>query len=47
MPINETSLIMEMEFQSSKKRKDNMHMICTDLKKQTLVIEKKDYKSGM
>ena len=47
MPINENSLIMEMEFQSSKKRKDNMHMICTGLKEESLVIQKNEYKSGM
>src|SRR5690606_22853207 len=47
MPINEKSLIMEMEFTSNKKKKDNMHMLCTELKEQHFDIQKKDYKSGM
>ncbi len=47
MPLNETSLIMEMEFQSNKKKKDNMHMVCTQLKEQAFTIQKKEYQSGM
>lgn len=47
IPMNEKTLILEMEFQSSKKKKDNMHMICTDLSEKSFTINKKDYKAGM
>ena len=47
LPINEKTLIMEMQFQSSKNRKDNMHMLCTELIEEHFNINKKDYKSGM
>ncbi len=47
MPLNEKSLVMEMEFQPNKKKKDNMHMICTQLKKQAFTIDKKEYQSGI
>lgn len=47
VPINEKSLIMEMEFRSNKKKKDHMHMVCTEMKEQAFDIRKKDYKAGM
>jgi len=46
LPINKTSLIMEMEFQSSKKKSDYMHMLCTELKQESFEIKKKDYNPG-
>jgi len=47
MPFNEKTLIMEMEFQSSKKKKDNMIMKCVGLDEKAISIQKKDYKTGM
>lgn len=47
LPLNEKSLIMEMTYTDHKKKKNNMHMVCTELKKDPLEIHKKDYKSGM
>lgn len=47
MPISEKSLILEMDFQSNKKKKDNMHMLCTELVKKSFEIQKKDYNTGM
>ena len=45
--LNEKSLVMEMLYTANKGKKDNMRMICTELKDNPLEISKKDYKSGM
>jgi hypothetical protein len=47
LQLDENSLILEMTFDSHKKKKDTMHMVCTELKENPLEIHKKDYKSGM
>ncbi len=47
LPLNEKSLVMEMVYTANKGKKDNMHMICTQLKENPLEINKKDYKAGM
>ncbi|MFB9055687.1 hypothetical protein ACFFU9_02940 [Mariniflexile ostreae] len=46
VPFDKNALLMEMEFVSNKGKRDNMHMICTGIKKQSLSIHKADYKSG-
>ncbi len=47
LPLNEKSLVMEMLYTSHKKKKDNMLMVCTELKENSLELHKKDYKAGM
>ena len=47
IPFNEKSLMMEMEYISSKRKKDNVHMICTQIKEKSFAINKADYKTGM
>jgi len=44
IPFSKNSLMMEMEYTSSKRKKDNVHMICTALKKAPFTIHKADYK---
>ena len=46
VPITEKSLIMEMEYQSKKKKSDFMHMICTELIPQEFKLRKEEYKTG-
>ena len=46
IPFGKNSLMMEMEYTSNKRKKDNMHMICTALKKEPFTIKKSEY-SGM
>ena len=46
LPINESSMIMEMDFKSNKKKSDNMHMICSGLKQEIFKLLKEDYSSG-
>ncbi len=47
IPFNEKSLMMEMEYISNKRKKDNLHMICTQIKEKSFAINKTDYKTGM
>ncbi len=47
LPLNEKSLVMEMIYTANRGKKNNMHMICTELNENPLEIHKKDYKSGM
>ena len=47
LPLNEKSLVMEIMYTANRGKKNNMHMICTQLKENPLEINKKDYKSGM
>lgn len=43
IPFDEKSMIMEMEYTSHKRKRDNMHMICTKLEEKPLTINKADY----
>ncbi|HAT66160.1 MAG TPA: hypothetical protein DCS66_16455, partial [Flavobacteriaceae bacterium] len=47
LPLNEKSLVMEMMYTANKGKKNNMHMICTQLEENHIEIHKEDYKSGM
>ncbi|MDT0555197.1 DUF4412 domain-containing protein [Patiriisocius hiemis] len=47
LPLDENSLVLEITYESRKKKKENMHMVCTELKEQLVVLHKKDYNSGM
>ncbi|MGJ8593219.1 MAG: DUF4412 domain-containing protein [Aquaticitalea sp.] len=47
VPFDENSMIMEMEYTSNKRKRDNMHMICTKFEERPITIRKEDYKSGM
>ncbi|MCG2419036.1 DUF4412 domain-containing protein [Aequorivita sp. F47161] len=46
IPFDKNSMMMEMEYTSNKKKRDNMHMICTSIKEKPFTIRKADY-SGM
>ena len=43
IPFDENSMIMEMEYISHKRKRDNMHMICTGLAEKLITINKADY----
>lgn len=43
IPFDEKSMIMEMEYISNKRKRDNMHMICTNLAEKKFSINKADY----
>ncbi|WP_247095360.1 DUF4412 domain-containing protein [Arenibacter sp. S6351L] len=43
IPFDEKSMIMEMEYISHNRKRDNMHMICTKLEKNPITINKADY----
>ncbi|PKA84470.1 uncharacterized protein DUF4412 [Ulvibacter sp. MAR_2010_11] len=47
IPFDENSMIMEMEYISNKRKRDNMHMICTKLEKDSITISKSEYKIGL
>jgi len=44
IPFEENSMMLEMEFLSHKRKKDNVHLICTAIKEQAYSISKADYK---
>ncbi len=44
IPFSKNSLMMEMEYTSNKRKRDNVHMICTALKKAPFTINKEDYR---
>ncbi|WGF92371.1 DUF4412 domain-containing protein [Aequorivita marisscotiae] len=46
IPFDKNSMMMEVEYTSNKRKRDNMHMICTSIKEQPFTIRKADY-SGM
>ena len=46
LPFTNKTSILEMNFESNKRKKDNVHMLCTKLIKNQLTINKKDYQSG-
>jgi len=46
IPFGKNSLMMEMDYTSNKRKRDNIHMVCTALKEQPFSINKADY-SGM
>ncbi|RFN57684.1 DUF4412 domain-containing protein [Marixanthomonas ophiurae] len=46
IPFGKNSLMMEMEYTSNKRKRDNVHMICTALKEKPFTINKAEY-SGM
>ena len=45
-PISVNSLMLEMNYTANRGKKDNMEMVCTQLKKSEFEIHKKDYSSG-
>jgi len=45
LPLGENTMFMEMQFESSKKQKDNYSMICTELKEESMTIKKEEYAS--
>jgi len=47
LPFTKNSLMLEMQFESNRRKKDNMHMLCTSLEKHPLTINKNEYKVGM
>jgi hypothetical protein len=46
IPFDKNAMMMEMEYTSNKKKRDNMHMICTSIEEKPFTIRKADY-SGM
>jgi|TARA_R100000479_G_scaffold51000_3_gene24240 hypothetical protein len=44
IPFGKNSLMMELEYTSNKRKKDNIHMICTGIKKAPFTINKADYR---
>lgn len=46
LPFTNKTSILEMNFESSKSKKDDVSMICTKLIKNKLIINKKEYQSG-
>ena len=46
LPFTNKTSILEMDFESNKKKKDNVHMLCTKLIKNQLTIVKSEYQSG-
>ncbi|TXD83083.1 DUF4412 domain-containing protein [Subsaximicrobium wynnwilliamsii] len=43
IPFDENSMMLEMEYNSSTRKKERMHMICTAIKEQSFSISKADY----
>ncbi len=43
IPFDKNAMMLEMEYTSNKKKRDNMHMICTSIKEQPFTIRKADY----
>lgn len=43
IPFDKNSMMMEMEYTSNKRKKDNVHMICTSIKEKSFKIRKADY----
>tara|TARA_A100000171_G_C2140545_1_gene155527 strand:+ start:14768 stop:15322 length:555 start_codon:yes stop_codon:yes gene_type:complete len=43
IPFDENSMMMEMEYISNKRKRDNVHMICTNLEEKKFSINKADY----
>ncbi|MBR9855911.1 MAG: DUF4412 domain-containing protein [Algicola sp.] len=43
LPIGETTMFMEMQFKSSKGKKNNYTLICTELKEESLSLIKEEY----
>ncbi|MCK0158562.1 DUF4412 domain-containing protein [Cellulophaga sp. F20128] len=47
IPFGPKSMMLEMEYTSNKKKKDNMRMLCTGIEEKNFAIERKDYKTGL
>jgi len=43
VPFNENSMMMEMEYTSNKRKKDNVHMLCTGIEEKAFSINKSEY----
>ncbi|WP_437394925.1 DUF4412 domain-containing protein [Flagellimonas lutimaris] len=43
LPLGENTMFMEMQFESTKKKKDNFSMVCTELKEEGMTIKKEEY----
>ncbi|RDK86965.1 DUF4412 domain-containing protein [Marinirhabdus gelatinilytica] len=43
VPFDENSMVMEMEFISNNRKRDNVHIICTNLAEKKFAINKADY----
>lgn len=43
IPFNKNSMMMEMEYTSNKRKRDNIHMVCTGIEEKAFSINKSEY----
>lgn len=46
LPMDENSMVMEIEFEPAKGKTERFHMICTKYEKERMDIRKNEYKAG-
>ena len=47
IPFGPKSMMLEMEYTSNKKKRDNMRMLCTGIEENNFAIAPKEYTTGM